>query len=180
MTKKRTSLALETRKRVLHEAGYRCANPACRTVLTIDIHHLDYLCKGGGDSAENLLALCPNCHALHHHGHLPEESLRAWKMVLLALNEGFDRRAIDMLLVLDKYGDNFVVSADGILACAPLIVSGLAETGEGHSCGVLDWKYFLHLTEKGGILVAAWKEGDERAVSKALSQRPNNRVESDN
>jgi len=49
----------------LHESGYRCGNPVCRTILTLDIHHLTRI-EGGPNTAENLLPLCPNCHAQHH------------------------------------------------------------------------------------------------------------------
>src|SRR6266567_2983044 len=86
---------------VLHEAGYRCANPACRTILTIDIHHMEYVAEGGSNEPENLLPLCPNCHSLHHRKDIPRESIRAWKMILLAFNDGFDRKSVNLLLGLD-------------------------------------------------------------------------------
>jgi 5-methylcytosine-specific restriction endonuclease McrA len=78
------TVPLDVRRLVLHEAGYKCSNPACRYPLTLDVHHLYYVSEGGSNLAENLLPLCPNCHTEHHHGHIPHESLRAWKMLLLA------------------------------------------------------------------------------------------------
>jgi HNH endonuclease len=124
MVRKRKALLLEVRNLVLHEAGYKCANPACRGILTLDIHHLDYVSNGGGDSADNLIALCPTCHTLHHKGHIPIESVRTWKVLLLSLNEGFDRRSIETLLALHKIG-RLNVSGEGVLACSSLIASGL-------------------------------------------------------
>ena len=104
MAKKRRSIPVDVQHLVLHEAGYKCANPVCRTILTLDIHHLVPVADDGGNAPDNLLALCPNCHALHHRAEIPADSIRAWKMLLLALNEAYDRRSVDLLLALDKCG----------------------------------------------------------------------------
>src|SRR5262245_47653048 len=118
--KRRKAIALSVKQHVLHEAGYLCANPACRTVLTLDIHHLNYVSDGGTDTAENLLPLCPNCHALHHKGVIPRTSLKAWKMFLLALNEAFDKQSINILLTLAKLGVIQRVTGDGLIRLAAL------------------------------------------------------------
>lgn len=52
---KRKALPTATRMGVLHESGYKCSNPACRMVLTLDIHHIEYITDGGGNGQENLL-----------------------------------------------------------------------------------------------------------------------------
>jgi 5-methylcytosine-specific restriction endonuclease McrA len=88
----RTKIPSDIRQLVLHEAGYHCANPNCRTVLTLDIHHIEYVSQEGSNEPSNLLPLCPNCHALHHSGVISLNSVRTWKMLLLALNEAFDKR----------------------------------------------------------------------------------------
>ena len=119
----RKSLPTDTRALTLHEAGYRCGNPACRMPLTLEIHHLDPVAKDGGNTPDNLLALCPNCHTMHHAGHIPIESLRAWKHILLSLNSAFDRESVDLLLTIKKLGA-ISISADGVLQCAALIASG--------------------------------------------------------
>jgi hypothetical protein len=169
MVKKRKALPLEIRNLVLHEAGYKCANPSCRGILTLDIHHLDYVSNGGRDSADNLLALCPNCHAMHHKGHIPIESIRTWKMLLLSLNEGFDKRSIDMLLALHQIG-RLNVSGEGVLACSSLIASGLVRQFmpmksffDGNP------SYLLELTDKGQLLVEAWKQGNQAAALNATN-----------
>ncbi|MBW1992993.1 MAG: HNH endonuclease [Deltaproteobacteria bacterium] len=100
----RKSIPGNTRRQVLHEAGYKCGNPVCRTILTLDFHHLIPVSREGSNRLENLLPLCPNCHALHHKGEIPIESIRSWKMLLLALNEAFDRRSIDLLLAIESIG----------------------------------------------------------------------------
>jgi hypothetical protein len=159
---KRKSLTVDVKSTVLHEAGYKCGNPSCRHILTLDIHHLDQVGDGGSDDPQNLLALCPNCHALHHRENgIPIDSLRAWKMLLLAINEAYDRRSIDILLALDRLGDLHVFG-DGVLSCAPLVATGLVQCGQqwmGHQI-----MYKIELTGHGKTFVTAWKAGDQEAA----------------
>jgi hypothetical protein len=180
MAKKSTKLGTEAKKvpvdvrrLVLHESGYKCSNPACRYPLTLDVHHLYYVSEGGSDLAENLLPLCPNCHTEHHNGHIPTESLRAWKMLLMALNEAFDRRAIDLLLTLAKMKDQTIanVTGDGLPAYSALVASGLvailpALHTTGGWGGNVQWQdvYKAALTDKGKLFVEGWKKGDQRAA----------------
>jgi hypothetical protein len=186
---KRRTTNIDTKLQVLHEAGYRCSNPTCRTIITLDIHHLEYVSKGGDNNPSNLLALCPNCHQLHHKGHIPEESIRAWKMLQLTLNEAFDRYSIDILLALDNIG-GIIITGDGLLQCSALLASnlvsvtddwiatGLQKVEDDHSFTSFlfknDWKYvdkpistgqyYMSLTNKGKALVAAWKNGNQNAA----------------
>jgi hypothetical protein len=53
---KRQKLSIEIRQQVLHEAGYKCANPTCRSIITLDIHHLDYVSEDGENLPTNLIA----------------------------------------------------------------------------------------------------------------------------
>ena len=161
----RKALLIDVRKRVLHEAGYKCGNPICRCILTLDIHHLVPVSEDGADEPENLLALCPNCHALHHKGEIPVESLRAWKMLLLAVNEAFDRRSVDLLLALDKVGTTYV-SGEGVLECASLIAAGLVKRGSYSTGGAIP-TYSVSLTDRGRAMVNAWKQGDQEAAVEA-------------
>ena len=171
MTKKRKSIPIDVKRLVLHEGGYKCANPVCRTPLTLDIHHIEYVSDGGTNDPNNLLALCPNCHTLHHSGIITSESIRSWKMLLLSLNEGFDRRSVDLLLALKELGPHYV-DGGGVLQCASLIASGLVcsklgisnENGSG-SCVSPSFtivpKYTVQLTDKGRNFVEAWREGNQ-------------------
>lgn len=36
----------------------------------LEVHHIEWLSKGGEDSVENAIALCPNCHRQAHYGAL--------------------------------------------------------------------------------------------------------------
>jgi hypothetical protein len=158
----RKSLPVDIRNRVLHEAGYKCANPVCRTILTFEIHHLDPLADGGSDSADNLIALCPNCHTLHHKGVIAIASLRAWKSILLSVNEAYDRKSVDILLAFDKT-EMLYLSGDGLLECAPLLAGGLLKIGEPYRR-----TYDVRLSDRGKGMIQAWKDGDQQRVVDAF------------
>jgi hypothetical protein len=143
-------------------------------VLTLEVHHIEYVSEGGGNGPDNLLVLCPNCHTFHHSGHIPRESLRSWKFLLLALNEAFDRRSIDTILALHALG-GVVVWGDGLLACAALVASGLVSVEEQDEFvemeGILGKhtdrrtaKYWIELSARGKVFVEGWKRGDQRAA----------------
>lgn len=162
----RTTIPIANRQLVLHEAGYKCANPICRGILTLDIHHIVYVANDGSNEPNNLLPLCPNCHALHHHGTIPIGSLRAWKFLLLSLNEAFDRKSVDLLLALDKLPELFV-SGDGLLSCASLVSSGLIDVASMPyevDSQAMNAVYYVSLSNKGRRLVEAWKRGDQVAA----------------
>ena len=171
MTNRRKATPLDIKQQVLHEAGYRCGNPVCRHVITLDIHHLEFVSEGGPNSAENLLPLCPNCHGLHHSGEIPVTSFRAWKMLLLTLNEAFDKKSLDILLALDKLGKINRITGDGVIDLAPLVASGFVEVKDSQNIiqsasrgQQYEVVYCAELTSEGKLLVDSWKEGDQETA----------------
>ena len=171
MAGKRKAVALDIERHVLHEAGYKCGNPICHRILTLDIHHIVEVGVGGPNDPHNLLALCPNCHALHHRqGVITLESLRTWKMLLLAINEAYDRRSVDILLALDKMGELFV-SGDRILMCAALIAGELVSSAQ-HSTSQYQAhsQYRIAVTDRGKSFVDAWKRGDQKSAIEQIGR----------
>ena len=131
-------------------------------VLTLDIHHLVYVSENGSNDPSNLLPLCPNCHALHHRGEIPRESVRAWKMILLALNDAFDKGQVDLLLMLDKVKALWI-SADSVANFAGLLAAGMVRLFEGNY-NVPITHYHVALSEKGQTFVSGWKNGKQEAA----------------
>ena len=166
----RKNLPVNLRIAVLTEAGYRCAVPACRTILALDLHHIWEVSEGGNDNLSNLIALCPNCHGLYHRGTIRQESIHAWKGLLVALNAAFDRDSVDLLMFLDAMTDELLVSLDGLLRFARLVSARLVLIEKN-----LSWvsgtppSYKVYLSERGLLLVEAWKAGDREAVRRALA-----------
>lgn len=169
MSTRRRRLPLDIKQIILHESGFQCANPNCRHTLTLDIHHLDSISDGGTNDPQNLIALCPNCHAGFHRGDIPKASIRAWKLLAVSLSEGLGRRAVEVLLALDKTGP-LMIDGDGVLTVASLIASDLVALQSNTKRGGL-WgsqtglpAYELKLTPKGQIVVRGWKEGNQNQV----------------
>ena len=151
----RTAIPIDVTTRVLYEAAYKCGNPRCRYPITLDRHHLVPYSKGGPNTADNLLAICPNCHAEHHAGRIPESTLRAWKMLLITVNEAYDRRTVDLLIALHKEGTLALSGGD----CAPLIASGLVEMTQVQNGPLVT--YFPKLNDRGKLFVEGWLAGDQ-------------------
>lgn len=171
----RTRISDATRAIVLLEAGYKCANPACRHILTLELHHIVWVKDGGENGPANLLALCPNCHSLHTRGHIPAQAINTWKSLLIALNSS-NHGTADLLLVLaadeartrepttgTTFNLPFRFTGDGLPALAGLLTSGIIEICK-HFSGVNAWgssmpSFEVRLTDKGRALVNAWKLG---------------------
>lgn len=181
MSNKRKTITIDMKVAALTEVGYRCAVPTCRNILAIDLHHIVEVSEGGGNDLSNLLPLCPTCHALYTRGTISKESIRAWKGMLVALGRAFDMEAVDGLLFLRMLEDLNVrapiVSGDTVMKYSRLIASELVlyesifETlGEVRTSGIMG--YMLYLTEKGRLLVDAWKSGDRNALKAALGTLP--------
>lgn len=169
MTRKAVPNSIQIK--VLTEAGYRCAVPTCRSILAIDIHHMVEVSKGGGNDHGNLLALCPTCHALFHRGEIVQDSIYAWKSMLVSLNYAFDTATIDDLLFLSKLegNDNLRISGDGVLKFSRLIGNGLAEFTLFMQNGPL-LLYRVSLSERGRNIISAWLTGNRRAVEEILGE----------
>ena len=166
---KRNRLSLKTVTIVLTEAGYRCAVPTCRNILALDMHHIWEVGAGGGDDPGNLIALCPTCHALYHRGTISQDSIYAYKAMLVAISQAFDLDAIDRLLFLSLYDKDFlIVSGDGVLPFARLTAAGLTSVSmKANNCWELV-TYAVNMTEKGKLLIQAWRDGDRARLVGAL------------
>lgn len=47
----------------------------------LHVHHIEYLSKGGEDTIENAIAVCPNCHAKIHQLELEEDKEKLLRKV---------------------------------------------------------------------------------------------------
>ncbi|MFE3845852.1 HNH endonuclease [Thermoplasmatota archaeon] len=52
---------------VLVRQNYRCKNCDDMLPATKHFHYKTPISKGGKNTVNNLIALCPNCHSEHHH-----------------------------------------------------------------------------------------------------------------
>jgi hypothetical protein len=183
MVTKRKRISPLIRDEVLREAGYKCANPTCRNILTLQLHHMLWVKDDGKNEATNLIALCGHCHDLHTQGHIPASAISHWKGILHSLNHAFNKESMDLLLFLAKPSfENIWYTGDGALRFAGLIAAGLVEIKESQfSVGIRYGEASapssppttalrLRLSDKGRVLVESWLAGDEKAYVRALSQ----------
>lgn len=52
----------------------------------LEVHHIHYLSKGGRDSIDNVVAICPNCHRKIHHLELKEDIKKIEEKALANMN----------------------------------------------------------------------------------------------
>jgi hypothetical protein len=174
---KRRAIPRHIRDEVLLEAGYGCANPVCRHVLTLEIHHIEWVRDGGGNDAANLIAVCPNCHSRHTAGFIPQSAFRVWKSMLTSLN-AVDRMGVDHLLYLyresqDPVAKNVMYTNDTRLLLARLFNAGLVHCRSGGAGTGLSFQYSsawkIELTPRGQQIVEAWLSGSATALRDAMT-----------
>jgi len=135
----------------------------------MDMHHIWEVSAGGGDEPANLIALCPTCHALYHRGSISQESIYAYKAMLVAINRAFDLEAIDRLLFLNMCSEDYLIlSGDGVLHFARLIAAGLATVKMKANNNWLIVTYAVNISDRGRQLVEAWVQGDRTRLVQAL------------
>jgi len=97
----RDSISADLRRKILVEAGHRCAITTCRSII-VDVHHIIPWEKCKKHEYNNLIALCPNCHRRADKGEIDRKSLRMYKNNLRFLYDKFTTFEIDVLFELNK------------------------------------------------------------------------------
>lgn len=92
----RPPIPAELRRRVLIEAGHRCAIPTCRHI-DVDAHHIVPWETRREHAYENLIALCPNCHRRVHKNEIDRKSLYHYKANLRFTHDRFSQLEVDIL-----------------------------------------------------------------------------------
>lgn len=97
----RDAIPAEVKRRILVEAGHRCAIPTCRHI-EVEIHHIIPWSQCQTHEYANLIALCPNCHRRADHGEIDRKSLRIYKANLRFAHDKFSNLEIDLIFELQK------------------------------------------------------------------------------
>ena len=92
----RPPIPADLRRRILVEAGHRCAIPTCR-YIEVDVHHIIPWNKCRSHSYDNLIALCPNCHRRADRNDIDRKSLRLYKHNLQFAHDKFSQLELDVL-----------------------------------------------------------------------------------
>ena len=105
MPDSRSPIPAEIRRRVLVEAGHRCAIPTCR-YIEVDVHHIIPWSDCQAHEYDNLICLCPNCHRRAGKGEIDRKSLRLYKLNLRFTHDKFSQVEVDVLFELGKLQPN--------------------------------------------------------------------------
>lgn len=124
-SKTRLKINADLRRKILVEAGHRCAIPTCRNI-NVDIHHIIPWEKCKKHEYPNLIALCPNCHRMAEKNEIDRKSLRMYKNNLRFLYDKFTVFEIDVLFELNKIPQNQGLQFPSYLI---LLVKRLIESG---------------------------------------------------
>ncbi len=92
----RPPIPADIRRKVLVEAGHRCAIPTCRHI-DADVHHIVPWASCREHKYDNLIALCPNCHRRADRGDIDRKSLRLYKINLRFAHDKFTQLELDVL-----------------------------------------------------------------------------------
>jgi HNH endonuclease len=95
----RPPIPADIRRRVLVEAGHRCAIPTCR-YIEVDVHHVVPWAQCQSHEYDNLIALCPNCHRRADRGEIDRKSLRLYKFNLRFAHDKYSQIEMDILFEL--------------------------------------------------------------------------------
>ena len=105
MNSQRPAIPAEIRRRVLVEAGHRCAITTCR-YIEVELHHIIPWETCQAHEYENLIALCANCHRRADRGEIDRKALRIYKANLRFAHDKFSNFEMDLLFLLYQAAPN--------------------------------------------------------------------------
>ena len=97
----REPLPSELKRKILIEAGHRCAIPTCRFPTT-EIAHIEPYAKVQKHEEYNLIALCPNCHTRFDKGEIDKKSIMIYKSKLIFLSDRYSKYELNVMEYLRK------------------------------------------------------------------------------
>lgn len=164
----RPPIPSELKRRILVEAGHRCAIPTCRNPTT-EIAHIEPWSKVREHKYENLIALCPNCHTRAERKEIDHKSLRIYKRILQKLTDRYMKFELVVLNEL-RLGNDVVMAGNMLLLIKNLLdeelvryTAGLSRGGVHSIVSVenIPVNVQVFLTEKGKTFIEEWKEANE-------------------
>lgn len=164
----RPPIPARLKRRILVEAGHRCAIPTCRHPTT-DIAHIIPWSEVKEHKYENLIALCPNCHRRADRGEIGRKSLRIYKRILQRLTDRYNRFELTVLDEL-RLGKDVVIGGNVLLLIKNLLDEELVGYTAGLSRGGVESAVFIEgiptnvrvfLTNKGRRFIEEWVKANE-------------------
>ena len=160
MSNNRPSIPADLKRKILVEAGHRCAIPTCR-FSTTQIAHIEPWEKVQEHKYENLIALCPNCHTRADRGEIDRKSLKIYKRILQRLTDRYDRFELNVLNEL-RQNKQVVMAGNMLLLIKNLLDDELIDIkGGGVIIEGIPSNVMVVLTSKGNEFIKEWISADE-------------------
>jgi hypothetical protein len=154
---RRPDIPTELERAVLVECGHRCSIPTCRQV-PVELAHIIPWSRCKEHKFDNLIALCPTCHARYDRGEIDRKAMRLYKLSLLLSNSRYgdlEQRVI-RLFVRDRSAEGFWWFSDMEILLLQLLDDDLLQdSGQTRVVGGLIQKLYK-LTQKGREYVSQW------------------------
>jgi len=162
---KRHEIPRPLEREVLIESGHRCAIPACNQT-PVEIAHIIPWEQVREHAFDNLIALCPTCHARYDKGDIDRKAMRRYKANLSLLNmrySDWERR------ILSFFADNpnekdIHIPIGFTLFLSYLVKDGLLKQGPQvgpNVSGTFPRSDSYRLTDRGRDFIQMWLSGKE-------------------
>ena len=159
----RPPIPAELRRKVLVEAGHRCAIPTCRSTTT-EIAHIVPYAEVKKHKYENLIVLCPNCHTRADKKEIDRMSLKIYKRILQRLIDKYERFELNVLNEL-RQEKRVIIAGNMLLLIKNLLDDDLVtSTGGGVIIEGIPSNVTVTLTGKGSCFINEWLEANEGLV----------------
>jgi len=167
----RPPIPSELKRKVLVEAGHRCAIPTCRYPITEIVHIIPWE-QVKKHEYENLIALCSNCHGRADRGEIDRKSLRIYKRILQRLTDRYDRFELVVLNEL-RLGNPVIMAGNMLLLIKNLMDTDLISintkinvggVSSSVSIGGFPVNVEIILTDKGKQFIDEWIKANEELI----------------
>lgn len=161
----RPSIPQELKRKVLVEAGHRCAIPICRQT-PVEIAHISPWEKVKEHTFDNLIALCPTCHARYDRGEIDRKAMQRYKANLSILNHRYGDLEQRVLRAFAENPNMKQILLPGVfdILLMYLLQDGYLIETEYKSgvivAGVPAWRMY-ELTNEGREFIRRWVSAEE-------------------
>lgn len=159
----RPALPKELERRVLVEAGHRCAIPTCHQT-PIEIAHIEPYRDVKEHSFDNLIALCPNCHTRYDTGKIDRKAMQQYKANLCILNSRYgdlEKRLLHFF-VQNPNQESISILKGLEIFLMYLLEDNLITTDFRSNDDIKDYmggNDVYYITEKGRSFIQQWLKG---------------------
>lgn len=162
----RPPIPTKLKRKILTEAGHRCAIPTCRFPTT-EIAHITPWAIVKEHSYMNLIALCPNCHTRFDKAEIDKKSMEIYKQKLMFISDKFSHFEVN---VLDYLKNKQRALINGELQIKNLLDEQLVEITDKYSSMSYDdgtedlINFSIKLSLKGIDFIRQWNDPNDKGL----------------